>query len=123
MRSGVKGSGRIAVIGVALAGVLAAAAAGTAGAAASAVPCASGWVCLSENPSGTGRIYSLAQGAVARFVPAARVGEATNSTTVDYCVIGSVSYVLRPGETRTQPSWVNLVTPRTSGGTCPVATP
>ncbi|MEU6801596.1 hypothetical protein [Streptomyces neyagawaensis] len=83
------------------------------------VPCPRGFVCLSETPNGAGRIYRLAQGSSVFFASPVAVGEVTNSTTVDYCVTGTPSYVLRPGQTRTGPNQVRSLSPRPTGGACP----
>ncbi|ULR52947.1 peptidase inhibitor family I36 protein [Streptomyces deccanensis] len=114
---------RVVAVGAVLAGTLGMGMGGTSVAAQQAavvvVPCPQGFVCLSENPNGAGRIFRIAQGVTAHLgsVP---VAEATNRTSIDYCVIGTFSYLLRPGETRTQDSFVRSVMPRPTGGTCPV---
>ncbi|MEE1758947.1 MULTISPECIES: peptidase inhibitor family I36 protein [unclassified Streptomyces] len=113
---------RVAAVGAVLAGALGTGTGGTAVAdqqAAVVVPCPQGFVCLSENPNGAGRMYRLAQGTAAHL-GSVLVAEATNNTSIDYCVIGTFSYLLRPGETQTQDSFVRSVMPRPTSGTCPV---
>jgi hypothetical protein len=83
------------------------------------VPCPRGFVCMSEAPDGAGRTYRLAQGSSVFFASPVAVGEVTNSTTVDYCVTGTPSYVLSPGQTRTGPNQVRSLSPRPTGGACP----
>lgn len=115
-------SGRVAVVGAVLAVALGTGMSGSAVAAedVAAVPCPVGFVCLSTDFSGAGVIYRIAEGSSARFGSSPRIREATNNTRIDYCVIGSfISYLLRPGETRTQDGVVRSVIPRPTGGTCP----
>ncbi|MER6155011.1 hypothetical protein ABT147_05625 [Streptomyces sp. NPDC001868] len=115
-------SGRAAVVGAVLAVALGTGTTGSAAAAedAAAVPCPVGFVCLSTDVGGAGVIYRLAEGTSAHFGSSPRIREATNNTRIDYCVISTFnSYLLRPGETRTQDSAVRSVIPRPTGGTCP----
>lgn len=122
MRSRLNRLRRVVAVGAVLTAALGTGMGGTAVAAqkeVAAVPCPQGFVCLAENPNGTGRVYRIAQGAAAQL-GSVRVGEATNSTSIDYCVIGTFSYLLRPGETQTRDSVVRTVTPRPTSGTCPV---
>ncbi|GAQ60893.1 hypothetical protein [Streptomyces scabiei] len=114
-------SGRAAVIGAVLAVALGTGVGGSAAATedAAAVPCPTGFVCLSTDLGGAGVVYRVAEGVSAHFASSPRIREATNNTRVDYCVVGSfTSYLLRPGETRTQDSAVRSVIPRPTDGTC-----
>ncbi|MFF7261309.1 hypothetical protein ACFZCL_13625 [Streptomyces sp. NPDC008159] len=107
------------VLGTGMTGVATATTATTAAGSAAVVPCPRGFVCMSEAPNGAGRIYRLAQGSSVSFASPVAVGEVTNSTTVDYCVTGTPSYVLRPGQTHTGPNQVRSLSPRPTGGACP----
>ncbi|MFF6782047.1 hypothetical protein [Streptomyces sp. NPDC012510] len=134
MRNRTSRSRRVAAVGAVLAVALGTGVSGAASVRASAstsasahgaeaalvVPCPFGFVCLAEGASGTGAHYRIAQGTAARFGVSVRVGEATNRTTVDYCVSGSFSYLLPAGETQTRDSLVRSVVPRPTGGTCPM---
>ncbi|MFF7839669.1 hypothetical protein ACFZC6_12735 [Streptomyces ossamyceticus] len=114
---------RAAAVGGVLAVVLGTGMTGAATATAAAgstavVPCPRGFVCVSESPNGTGRVYHVAQGTRVVFTFPVAVNEVTNSTAVDYCVTGVSSYVLRPGETRSGPNDVRSLAPLPAGGVC-----
>ncbi|WP_079049796.1 hypothetical protein [Streptomyces torulosus] len=106
------------VLGTGMTGVATATATAAEGSTA-VVPCPRGFVCMSEAPNGAGRTYRLAQASSVFFASPVAVSEVTNSTTVDYCVTGTPSYVLRPGQTQTGPNQVRSLSPRPTGGACP----
>lgn len=113
-----QGMRRLAVVGVALAGVLGTGAAGTATAAGeeTAVFCPIGYMCL--QPLFGSQPVLVRQGDRATFSPALRVTEVTNSTSVTYCVTGGLNYALPAGGTQTWDSTVNSVAPMPVPGAC-----
>ncbi|MDX2824024.1 hypothetical protein Sipo8835_43115 [Streptomyces ipomoeae] len=118
MRNRVSGLRRTVAVGAVLAGALGTGLSGTAAAAqdTAAVACPIGYVCL--QPLLGSQPVLVRQGESARFSPALRVTEVTNSTSVRYCVTGDFSYGLPPGGTQTWDSSVIGLAPMPPGGAC-----
>ncbi|MFE7843120.1 hypothetical protein ACFU53_45800 [Streptomyces sp. NPDC057474] len=61
----------------------------------------------------------MAEGDRATYSPALQVTAVTDATNTAYCIGGSLSYPLGPGQTSTWDHGVNYVSPAT-GGFCPL---
>ncbi|MFE7762667.1 hypothetical protein [Streptomyces sp. NPDC057438] len=114
-------SRRAAAVGAVLAVALGT---GTSGAAAASgageeavVSCLRGYVCL--QPLLGSQPVMVREGDRAAYSPALRVTAVVNATNTPYCVGGSLSYPLGPGQTQDYDHAVSRVSPA-GGGFCPL---
>ncbi|WP_371577539.1 hypothetical protein [Streptomyces sp. NBC_01314] len=112
---------RIAAVGAVLAVALGTGWSGAASAGAAedeaVVSCLHGYVCL--QPLFGAQPVLVKEGDRATYSPALRVSAVVNATNTAYCIGGSLSYPLGPGQTQTWDHGVNYVSPAT-GGFCPL---
>ncbi|MFD9039279.1 MULTISPECIES: hypothetical protein [Streptomyces] len=121
MRTRASGSRRAAAVGAVLAvafgtGMSGATAASAAGDEA-VVPCLRGYVCL--QPLLGAQPVMVREGDRATYSPALRVTAVVNATNTPYCVGGTLSYPLGPGQTQSYDHGVNQLSPA-SGSFCPL---
>jgi hypothetical protein len=120
MRNRSSRSRRFAAAGAVLAVAFGTGMSGAASAAAgdeAVVSCLRGYVCL--QPVLGAQPVLVKEGDRATYSPALRVTAVTNATNTPYCVGGTLSYPLGPGQTQTYDHGVSHVSPA-GGGFCPL---
>ncbi|MGW1668843.1 hypothetical protein [Streptomyces sp. NPDC002324] len=123
MRTRSSGSRRAAAVGAVLAVAFGTGMSGATAADASAageeavVSCLRGYVCL--QPLLGAQPVMVREGDRATYSPALRVTAVVNATDTPYCVGGTLSYPLGPGQTQSYDHGVNQLSPA-SGSFCPL---